>query len=181
MPGFFESQIALNLFLQSIGPWLTPVMQFFTWLGQEDFFILLIVIIYWAVDRRVGMRMGILLLISNGLNSILKLAFHAPRPFWINPEVKAMANEPTFGFPSGHTQNGATTWGGLLLPLKRWWTTVLFIGIVTLIAISRFYLGMHFLVDAAGARPARKDRLDRAQTEPRRSPRDAHRSRKIKR
>jgi membrane-associated phospholipid phosphatase len=147
-PGFFESQIYINLFLQSLGPWLTPFMQAFTYLGQEDFFILLIVIIFWLYDRRLGLRLGVLLLISNGLNSILKLAFHDPRPFLIDTRVKAMANEPSFGLPSGHTQNGTATWGGWLLPKKRWWAYALYGVIVVLIAISRFYLGMHFLVDA---------------------------------
>ncbi|MHC1784039.1 MAG: phosphatase PAP2 family protein [Anaerolineaceae bacterium] len=125
-------------------------MKIFTLMGQEDFFIVAIVVIYWIFDRRVGLRIGILLLISNGVNSILKLAFHAPRPFWLDTSVQAMADEPSFGFPSGHTQNATSTWGGLLLPMKRAWAIVAFCVIVILVAISRFYLGMHFLIDAVG-------------------------------
>jgi membrane-associated phospholipid phosphatase len=150
MPGFFESQIPLNLYLQSLGSWLTPMMKIFTLLGQEDFFIVAIVVVYWIFDRRVGLRVGILLLISNGFNCILKLAFHAPRPFWIDTGVQAMADEPSFGFPSGHTQNATTTWGGFLLPMKRGWAIAVFCVVVILVAISRFYLGMHFLIDAIG-------------------------------
>jgi membrane-associated phospholipid phosphatase len=150
MPGFFESQIPINLFLQSLGSWLTPVMKFFTLMGQEDFFIVAIVVIYWIFDRRVGLRIGVLLLLSNGLNSILKLAFHAPRPFWIETSIQAMADEPSFGFPSGHTQNATSTWGGLLLPVMRGWATAVFCLVVLLVAISRIYLGMHFLIDVIG-------------------------------
>lgn len=150
MPGFFESQISINLYLQSLGSWLTPVMKTITLLGQEDFFIIAIVVIYWLFDRRIGMRIGILLLVSNGINAILKLAFHAPRPFWIDTHVQAMTDEPSFGFPSGHTQNATSTWGGLLLPLKRGWATAVFCLVVVLVGVSRLYLGMHFLVDVAG-------------------------------
>ncbi len=150
MPGFFESQISINLFLQSLGSWLTPVMKILTLLGQEDFFIIAIVVVYWLFDRKIGMRIGILLLVSNGFNAILKLAFHAPRPFWIDPRVQAMADEPSFGFPSGHTQNATSTWGGLLLPFKRGRATAVFCLVVVLVGISRIYLGMHFLVDVAG-------------------------------
>lgn len=150
MPGFFESQIPINLFMQSLGSWLTPVMKFFTLLGQEDFFLVAIVVVYWLFDRKAGLRIGVLLLLSNGINAILKLAFHAPRPFWVDTSVQAMADEPSFGFPSGHTQNATSTWGGLLLPLKRGWATAVFCLVVVLVGVSRLYLGMHFLVDVAG-------------------------------
>jgi membrane-associated phospholipid phosphatase len=150
MPGFLESQIPVNLFFQSLGHWLTPAMKFFSFLGQEEFFIAIILILYWGIDSKAGFKAALLLLVSNGLNLCLKIGFHAPRPFWINSQVKAFAGEPTFGFPSGHTQNSSTVWSGMIFPSKRWLPILGVCLLVLLIAISRLYLGMHFLIDVIG-------------------------------
>lgn len=147
MPGFFESQIPINIFFQSLGSWLTPVMKFFSFLGREEFFLIIILVIYWGFDSKAGFRAALLLLLSNGFNLILKIGFHAPRPFWFDSSVKAFASDPTFGIPSGHTQNSTTVWGGLAFPSKRWLPILGASQVVVMVAISRIYLGVHFLSD----------------------------------
>lgn len=86
-------------------------------------------------------------MLSNGVNAILKIACHAPRPYWINPQVKAVAVESSFGLPSGHAQNAAVLWGRLAIAVRRKWATWVLLLVIFLIGLSRLYLGVHFLSD----------------------------------
>ncbi len=145
-----ETLLALttvNLFFQNLGSWLAGLMKAFSFLGQEEFIMLFLPAIYWCWDSAFGFRLGSILMLSNGLNSVLKLAFHAPRPYWINPQVQAMGAEPSFGLPSGHAQNAAALWGRLAAALRRKWATWLAAALVFMIGISRLYLGVHFVTD----------------------------------
>jgi membrane-associated phospholipid phosphatase len=135
------------LFLQSLGDWLTTPMQFFSLLGNEEFYLLLMPILYWCVDAKLGLRMGIMLLICNGIVDILKLCFHTPRPYWYDPHVQAINTEGSFGLPSGHAQNGIVVWGGLAASLRKRWVWTVSIAIILLISLSRVYVGVHFPTD----------------------------------
>lgn len=145
----FQQSIELTLILQSIGDWLTPIMQAFTFLGNEEFYLLVMPILVWAVDYRFGARMGTLLLTTGAINWIGKAAFHQPRPFWISQEVKVLDPTPHtgFGLPSGHSMNSAAVFGLFATWLKRTWVTVLAVFIFLMVGISRIYLGVHFTVD----------------------------------
>jgi membrane-associated phospholipid phosphatase len=135
------------LFLQSLGGWLTAPMQLFSFLGNEQFFLIFMPIFLWCIDLTTGLRLGFLLLISGSLNTVLKLAFHGPRPYWVDLRVKAFTSETSFGIPSGHAQISASVWGGLASSFKeRWlWITA---GLLTFfIGLSRMYNGVHFPTD----------------------------------
>ena len=84
----FPGDYWITLSLQNMGEWLTPVMKFFTWLGYPQAYMILIAIIYWSFDRKLGLRMAIFLPVVSSINSILKQAFHAPRPYWLDPAHK---------------------------------------------------------------------------------------------
>lgn len=144
---FYEAGISFTLYLQSLGDWLVPVMLFFTFLGREEFFLLFMPILYWCLDAKLGLRMGVLLMMSNGVGLILKSAFHSPRPYWISPEVTAHAHETSFGLPSGHATNAAAFWGLLAATLKKSWVWVLMLITIFLIGFSRLYLGVHYSLD----------------------------------
>lgn len=140
-------EIIINQFLQNLGEWLKGPMLAFTTLGIEQFFILLLPTIYWCFDQAVGLRLGILFMFSNMVNTFFKLLFHNPRPYWISDKVKELYHETSFGIPSNHAQLAATVWGWLAVEVrKRWFSIVAFI-LIFMIGISRVYLGAHFLSD----------------------------------
>jgi membrane-associated phospholipid phosphatase len=147
MNTIFDGGINFILWLQSLGNWLVAPMKFFSFLGTEEFFLLFMPILYWCVDAAIGLRVGTILLLSNGLNSALKLAFHSPRPFWYSPKVAAHAFEGSFGIPSGHAQTAAGVWGMLAASLRRVWTWVLLLALIFFIGLSRMFLAVHFPVD----------------------------------
>jgi membrane-associated phospholipid phosphatase len=140
-------QVTLIQALQAGGAWLTAPMLFFSLLGQPEFFLLLIPLFYWFLDRRLGLRLALVAGISGSLSVALKIAFHLPRPYWVCPEVRALGSHPSFGFPSGHTQGAVTFWGLLAADVRRWWVTLLVVGLVLLVGVSRIYLGVHFATD----------------------------------
>lgn len=126
---------------------LNSVMSSFSFLGSEIFYLLVMPAILWCYDTAVGVRSGLLLLGNSSLNAILKLAFGLPRPFWVDPAVRAPLPESSFGLPSGHAQNAVAVWGYLADRLRRWWATALAILLILGISFSRPYLGVHFAAD----------------------------------
>ena len=130
--------------LQSLGSWLALPMKAFSFLGTEEFFMLILPALYWSINASLGLRVGVILLLSSGVNDAFKLAFHGPRPFWYSPQVKAYAIETSFGVPSGHAQTAASVWGMLASGIKKWWAWLVAAIIIFFIGISRLYLAVHF-------------------------------------
>ena len=136
--------VRLIVALQSLGSWLLLPMKFFSFLGTEDFLMLVLPILYWCVDTSLGVRVAVLLMLSTGLNGALKLAFHGTRPYWYSPKVHGLAAETSFGIPSNHAQNATVIWGILAAYLRKWWAWLVAIFLITFIGLSRLYLGVHF-------------------------------------
>jgi membrane-associated phospholipid phosphatase len=142
-----DAGLQIILYLQALGDWITVPMQFFSFLGDEEFFLLIMPALYWCVDAALGLRMGIILLLADNLRIILKLAFHTPRPFWVDPQVRALAYESSFGAPSGHAMNAAAVWGLMAVELRSPWARAALGGLIFLIGFSRITLGVHFPAD----------------------------------
>jgi membrane-associated phospholipid phosphatase len=147
MVNVWNADLALTLFVQALGAWLTLPMQAFSFLGQETFFMLVMPAIYWCLDAAVGVRVGAMLLLGGSLNGYLKVLLHSPRPFWLSAQVHAYSVETSFGMPSGHSQNAAGIWGLLAALLRKRWAWITLLIMVFLIGFSRIYLGMHLSED----------------------------------
>ena len=138
------------LAIQSLGSWLELPMQFFTFLGNENFFFLILPLVYWSIDAKVGLQIAFIWTTSNYLNAIVKMLFAAPRPYWVSAQVEPLSVEHTFGIPSGHAQHAAALWGIMAAGTQRAgrrWAWIAAILIIFLIGFSRLYLGMHFVHD----------------------------------
>jgi membrane-associated phospholipid phosphatase len=136
------------LSLQETSAWLTGPMNLFTFTGTAEFFLLIMPAIYWCWDSRLGLRIGLATLISLAVNLILKVVFHEPRPYWVDPQVRLLTEpESSFGVPSGHAQNSVIIWGLLAAYLNRPWSWLAAIAIIVFTGLSRVYLGVHFPTD----------------------------------
>ncbi len=147
MTPLWLAEIELIVLIQRLPAWLEPVMEFLSFFAREEFFLLLLPILYWCVNPRLGVRVGIALMLSGGINAIAKLAVHAPRPYWIGPEVKVLSTEASFGMPSGHAQVSVGVWGVMVSGLRSkaaWWAAGV---LAILVSFSRLYLGVHFISD----------------------------------
>jgi len=144
MEMIWQVGVAIILFFQAMGNWLLLPMKAVSFLGQEEFFLLLLPALFWCVDPGAGLRLGMMLVLTNGLNMWLKFAFQAPRPYWFDARVAALANEPTFGMPSGHAQNAVALWGLTARLMRKRWLWVVAGVVMLLTGLSRIYLGVHF-------------------------------------
>ena len=135
--------INVILWLQNLGPWMTPVMKFFSSLGYGISYLIFVSIIYWCLDSRLGMRMAVYLPLSGVTNSILKQVIHAPRPFWLDSRIIGISTETGFGMPSGHAQ-AATIWLLTGAYLNKKWFWCIAVSLTFMIGVSRAYLGAHF-------------------------------------
>jgi glycerophosphoryl diester phosphodiesterase/membrane-associated phospholipid phosphatase len=145
-----EAGLAASRWAQDSLAWLTPIALAVTHLGDAEFYLLVFPLLYWSVSRTLGLRMGVILLLSAGLNAIGKLGVASPRPFFLDPELGRVA-ESSFGIPSGHAQNGVAVWGLLGHDVARQtgrrWPLVAGLSLAIVLGLSRIHLGAHFLED----------------------------------
>ncbi len=130
-------------------PPLTVLMKAITFLGSEFGFIAILVFVFWCIDERRGIKLGVTVLLSAWLNIAAKDALMQPRPYDLDPSVKR-AFEPTGGFPSGHAQNSTVFWGVVGSWLRFPAGLVLAILAPLAVSFTRLYLGVHFPTDLAG-------------------------------
>ena len=147
MNGILDFGIQVVVFIQSLGGWLLTPMKLFSLLGTEIFYLLVALALYWCVNAEAGLRVGLVLMFSGGINDALKVTLHAPRPYWYSTDVKALTAESTFGIPSGHAQHAVVIWSILATWLKRRWAWIAAILLILFISFSRLYLGVHFPTD----------------------------------
>ena len=128
------------------GPALDGIFRAITLIGQEEFYLLLLPLLFWCVDLGLGARLAFLFLLSSYLNTGLKDLFRQPRPFDLDPRVRLFFAEG-YGLPSGHAQSAVVVWGSIAAWARKSWFWVMAIGLMALIGFSRIYLGMHFPTD----------------------------------
>ncbi len=145
-PSRYDGQLERAAALQEDAGWLTVPLAAVTFLGDEEFYLLGFPLLYWAISRRLGIRLGVMLLLTAGLNAILKAVWATPRPSYLAPEL-GVVEETSFGLPSGHAQNGTAVWGLLAASVRDRRVQVGLVALIVLIGWSRIHLGVHFLED----------------------------------
>jgi membrane-associated phospholipid phosphatase len=121
-----------------------------SFMGEETIYIVVLAIVYFGVSQKKGEFLAAILFFTGVFNTFLKGVFLAQRPFEKYPNLVENLRPETAGghsFPSGHTQNFTAflVSGALLLKQKKF---LVIAGILSiLMAISRMYLGVHFLED----------------------------------
>lgn len=142
-------------FLQQFhNPFLDSLFINITKLAEVYFFIVVLSIIFWCINKKAGYKIGFILLSSNIINGAVKCMVNAKRPFQVSKDIRALRTETATGssFPSGHTQGTAAFWTAMMIWIRKLWVYILGGLLIVLVAISRMYLGVHWPRDvAAGA------------------------------
>ena len=137
--------------VQSVhGPVLDTIFKAITFMGEEDFFIVLLPLILWCVDFGFGARLAFFFLFSAIVNSGAKSLIGHPRPCDLDPQVKLHDYKGRYGFPSGHSQSAVVVWGAVASYAHKRWVWAVAILLMVLIGFSRIYLGVHFPTDVLG-------------------------------
>jgi glycerophosphoryl diester phosphodiesterase len=127
---------------------LTSVMRFFSYLGTEYFFMLLLPLLYWTLSKRWGMMVAFSLVFSSYLVGVIKWTFNIPRP--PSPPVKILWTETSPSFVSGHAATAMAVWGTLASLVNRVWFWLVAAFLIFAIGFSRLYLGVHYPLDVIG-------------------------------
>ena len=112
---------------------ITPVFEFFTWLGYRDFLFLFIPFIYWCFDRKTFGRLVLLVFFTALINIWLKDFFQDPRP---DPSLSIdpwLHDNQSYGFPSGHSQLAVIIWLYIALNVEN--SLVRIFSLVSLICV----------------------------------------------
>ncbi|TGJ98257.1 phosphatase PAP2 family protein [Leptospira langatensis] len=138
------------LHISFLKPILDPLAITFHHLGSSLFFMGLVSIIYLCVDRKLGIRMTLGLLLAGILNGTCKALLTSPRPIGLPYPAELGLVEGSYGFPSGHVQTAVVLYGTLFLHLRIFWVRMLTGFAILFMPIARMYVGLHFLGDVIG-------------------------------
>ena len=127
---------------------LTSVMRFFSYLGTEYFFMLLLPLLYWTLSKRWGMMVAFSLVFSSYFVGVIKWTFNIPRP--PSPPVNVLWTETSPSFVSGHSATAMAVWGTLASLVRRVWFWIIAAFLIFAIGFSRLYLGVHYPADVIG-------------------------------
>ena len=150
MENILDWGISVLIWFQQFSPALDLPFKAITFMGDQPFFMLLLPLIYWCLNRRLGARLTILFLFSAYLNAVAKVLAAQPRPYQYDSRVLPLHKAGGGGFPSGHTQNAVVVWGYLASHFGGVGLWTLAGCLMLLIPLSRLYLGLHFPTDLLG-------------------------------
>lgn len=132
-------------------PILNVLMSQITHLGEETFFMVGALFVFWCVDKRRGYYLLSVCFGGVLVNQWLKIVCRVPRPWVRDPNFtivnSARAEAAGYSFPSGHTQTAVGFFGGVARFTSRMWLRIVCIVILVLVSISRMYLGVHTPAD----------------------------------
>lgn len=126
---------------------LNVLFESITLLGEETLIILLVVALWFAVDKKLAQQVFFVTATSLSVNGIIKNFAQVPRPFTKGISCVRVDTATGYSFPSGHTQGFATWSSFFAIKVKKIWLSVLVGVLITLVAVSRLYLGAHYPSD----------------------------------
>lgn len=125
------------------------LFEFFTFFGEIPIIIGILIYVYWSINKESAKRLALVIFLAAGLNRFVKLLISRPRPYLVDSNIENLRPGTSGGtsMPSGHTQSASTTFFGLYYAFKKKYLLIAAIIITVLVAISRLYLGVHYLTD----------------------------------
>lgn len=140
--------LVLQEFRNGAGACLVDFMLKMSYIGEMETVLIIMALIYWSVSKEFG---SYLLMGWSGnrvVNGLLKVSACVYRP-WIRdarivPDSEALSLATGYSFPSGHSMNAASLYGGGAIRKELSKALRIVLGIIAvLIAFSRNFLGVH--------------------------------------
>ena len=157
--GSFQWEIDFMTALQGAsGKVLTSLMEGVSILGEETVMVLVIGLIYWCLNKELGRKMALGMVLSLLSGEMIKCAVMRRRPYFDHSEVSCL-RAPSgkgdvmdvvvqgYSFPSLHASNSVVMFGTLARSARRRWQVVLCLVLIALIGFSRSFLGVHYPTD----------------------------------
>ena len=129
----------------------TPIMKIITWFGGITCLVSLTLILFLLIkNKKVGVLIGVNLVVVTMINQLLKFILQRPRP----TEFRII-NEIGYSFPSGHSMISMAFYGFIIYliykNIKNKYLKISLIiilsSLIIMIGVSRIYLGVHYTSD----------------------------------
>ena len=140
--------LGLQSFRNGGGAFLNDFLSKMTFLGELNTAIVIMAVLYWAVSKELGTYLLMGWSGNRLVNGVLKVTVCAYRP-WIRdariiPYGSSMTTATGYSFPSGHSMNASTVFGGGMVRKDMPAALRVILGIIlVLVGFSRLYLGVH--------------------------------------
>lgn len=130
---------------------ITPFAKLITNLGGAITLLSITIILLLGLkNKKIGLLVALNLMISTGLNLLLKNIVQRPRP-----NEFRLIDETGYSFPSGHSMVSMAFYGFLIYLIYKFvknkrlkWALIITLSILIItIGISRIYLGVHYTSD----------------------------------
>ena len=155
---YFDWEISLMVMLQSWFAHYVPIFSIITHFGGELLVILLIVLLYFGYDKKLGKSIAIMLSMCFIFNSMIKNVFIRRRPYFDHSSVKCFEEASPLGpandllaqgysFPSAHATMSFIVFGTIALNTKKKIISVIAVIGIILVGLSRVVLGVHYPTD----------------------------------
>jgi membrane-associated phospholipid phosphatase len=135
---------------------LTHFLHLISVFGTAYFYFFFTMLVYVAWDKRLAVRLYVLLLLTMALNDLLKIFIKNPRPFvaggtyekkWAVSPAEARTLVLEYSTPSGHAMGSAAFFSYLFAFTRNRFLRVGIVLLIVLIGVSRPYLGVHYVED----------------------------------
>ncbi|WP_332633670.1 phosphatase PAP2 family protein [Halalkalibacter flavus] len=148
-----QAEFLINI-TQYQQPFFNALAALFTFVGNEEFYFLIVPLVYWCIAKQAGFRLFYIFLLSVTINAFLKITYAIERPIGtegINSlyieSAEVGSHYPYDSFPSGHAQGSTTLWGYLAYLVAKPLFLVFSIILILCISFSRLYTGLHWPTD----------------------------------
>ncbi len=147
-----EWELELIKFLQrGSNTFFDYTLYFITQFGTEIFFMVVVMALYWCIDKREGFRLVNLFMIANLFVGVIKVLVRRTRPYHIDGIRGILEKTGGYSFPSGHSDNIAVVSTSLTMYAKEKGklkpAIIVSIIAIPLVMFSRVYLGQHYPTD----------------------------------
>lgn len=131
---------------RAFGPTHVRAAEAASTLGSTWGVIVTLTVTFWVAGREPAYKVLGAVLLGSLATTAIKAVTRLQRPS--HESIRVWRFEPSDSFPSGHTANAVTVWGGLAAYDRLPWAASL--PAVALVGLSRVYLGVHYVGDVAG-------------------------------
>lgn len=155
----FSWEVKLMEYLQGFqSEFLDKLMSLFTECGDVIGYIIVIGIIYWAIDKNKGKKLAMVGLTSLIFTPYIKGFFKRRRPYFDHENIKCIkkvnndydtfdVSEQGYSFPSMHSTLASSIYGKIVMLFNNIYVRIIFTLLIFFIGVSRSYLGVHYPTD----------------------------------